>query len=203
MKENWQVHWQDYYKILQIDQSAEIEVVKAAYGKLAFKYHPDHNSTPNATEQMSLLNEALDIIRNPLKRKEYDANYQRLKYMQTTQQTTPPQQTKPYASYTRQGWEQRWNERMNNTPQGGNDSSKSKPYINSYIRVQKVSAGGCALILIGGLGTPAGLIYGIIKWFTATPKHHLIYFVPAVLFIIAFWVGVFGIFRAPSRKKTG
>ena len=84
MKENWQVHWQDYYKILQIDQSAEIEVVKAAYGKLAFKYHPDRNSTPNATEQIRLLNEAFDIISNPSKRKEYDAIYQRLKYIQTS-----------------------------------------------------------------------------------------------------------------------
>ena len=69
MNENWQVHWQDYYKILQIDQSAEIEVVRAAYGKLAFKYHPDHNNDPNATEQMSLLNEAFDIISNPFKKK--------------------------------------------------------------------------------------------------------------------------------------
>jgi len=99
---------------LQIDQSAEIEVVRAAYGKLAFKYHPDHNNDPNATEQMSLLNEAFDIISNPSKRKEYDANYQQLKNQQTRQQTIAHQATKPYASYTRQEWEQQWNERMRN-----------------------------------------------------------------------------------------
>ena len=84
MKENWQVHWMDYYKILQIDPGAEIEVVKAAYAKLAFKYHPDHNSSPNATEKMRLLNEAFYIINDPSKREAYDANYRQIKDNQTS-----------------------------------------------------------------------------------------------------------------------
>ena len=74
----------DYYKILQIDPGAEIEVVKAAYAKLAFKYHPDHNSSPNATEKMRLLNEAFYIINDPSKREAYDANYRQIKDNQTS-----------------------------------------------------------------------------------------------------------------------
>ena len=43
----------NYYKILQIDPSAEPEVVQAAYRRLAQKYHPDANAifrryTPDA-----------------------------------------------------------------------------------------------------------------------------------------------------------
>lgn len=209
MKENWQVHWQDYYKILQIDQSAEIEVVKAAYGKLAFKYHPDRNSSSNATGQMILLNEAFDIISNPVKRAVYDANYQQIiekpikRQTVSNSQTTSSQTYKNQSTYTRrqtrQEWEQHWNERMGNATKKNHPSSSSPNLNSSHTDYRaKTPAGNTALTFIGVLGTPIGLIYGIIKYFTATPKHHLIYFVPAILTFIAFLVAVF---RTPSRNK--
>ena len=52
MPENWEIHWEDYYEILQIHHSAEPEIIKAAYGKLAQKYHPDINKDPAAGERM-------------------------------------------------------------------------------------------------------------------------------------------------------
>ena len=103
MKENWQVHWINYYKILQIDPGAEIEVVKAAYAKLAFKYHPDHNSSPNATEKMRLLNETFDIINDPPKRAAYDANYRQIKDNQTSGSS---QTNKDPNTNTQQQWGQ-------------------------------------------------------------------------------------------------
>ncbi len=75
MKENWEVHWKDYYKILQIDPLAEPEVVKAAYDKLARKYHPDVNKDATSIGRMKDLNEAFEIINHPEKRKLYYAAY--------------------------------------------------------------------------------------------------------------------------------
>jgi curved DNA-binding protein CbpA len=75
MKESWEVHWKDYYKILQIDPSAEPEVVKAAYDKLARKYHPDINKDANSARRMKDLNEAFEILSQLEKRQRYHAVY--------------------------------------------------------------------------------------------------------------------------------
>jgi len=61
-----------YYKILQVDPSAEPEVITGAYRRLAAKYHPDLYKAPDATRKMQLLNEAYSILNDPAKRKEYD-----------------------------------------------------------------------------------------------------------------------------------
>ena len=62
----------DYYKILQVDPSADPEVLEAAYKRLARKYHPDMNKSPDATLRMQELNAAYGILRNPVKRTQYD-----------------------------------------------------------------------------------------------------------------------------------
>lgn len=62
----------DYYKILQVDPSADLEVVEAAYKRLARKYHPDMNKSPDATLRMQELNAAYRILHNPAKRTQYD-----------------------------------------------------------------------------------------------------------------------------------
>ena len=63
----------DYYQILEVDQTASPRQVKEAYRKLAFKYHPDRNSeNPAAAEKMKKLNEAYAVLSDPVKRREYD-----------------------------------------------------------------------------------------------------------------------------------
>jgi DnaJ-class molecular chaperone len=63
----------DYYQILEVDQTASPRQVKDAYRKLAFKYHPDRNSeNPAAAEKMKKLNEAYAVLSDPVKRREYD-----------------------------------------------------------------------------------------------------------------------------------
>jgi DnaJ-class molecular chaperone len=63
----------DYYQILEVDQTAKPRQVKEAYRKLAFKYHPDRNSeNPAAAEKMKKLNEAYAVLSDPVKRREYD-----------------------------------------------------------------------------------------------------------------------------------
>jgi len=65
MRENWEINWKDYYKILQVHPLAEPEVVKAAFDRLARKYHPDINKDQTALARMKDLNEAFEIINLP------------------------------------------------------------------------------------------------------------------------------------------
>ena len=62
----------DWYSILQVHESAEPEVIEAAYRRLARKYHPDVNTSPNATETMQRLNDAYAVLSDPGKRSAYD-----------------------------------------------------------------------------------------------------------------------------------
>ena len=62
----------DLYEILQLHPSAHPDVIEAAYRRLALIYHPDRNKSPEATEIMSRVNQAYDVLRDPLKRAAYD-----------------------------------------------------------------------------------------------------------------------------------
>ncbi len=62
----------DYYVILQVDPRAEPEIIEAAYRRLAAKYHPDHNPSPEANHRMKLINAAYQVISNPERRRNYD-----------------------------------------------------------------------------------------------------------------------------------
>lgn len=75
----------DYYRILQIHQDAEPEIVKSAYRRLAQMNHPDTNPDPQATLKMQLINKAYEIISDPVQRK----SYHRL-WVKHNQAPTPP-----------------------------------------------------------------------------------------------------------------
>jgi curved DNA-binding protein CbpA len=63
----------DYYKILEIKQSATLDEVKKAYRTLSKRYHPDMNK--NGVEQFKSINEANSVLSDPAKRKVYDTQY--------------------------------------------------------------------------------------------------------------------------------
>lgn len=69
----------DYYKILQLDPSAEPEIIEVVYRRLARKYHPDVNHSPDANQYMQNINLAYEVLRDPAKRAEYDRLRQRAK----------------------------------------------------------------------------------------------------------------------------
>ncbi len=62
----------DAYKVLQVDPEAEAEVIKAAYRRLARKYHPDLAFGPEAASRMTAINEAWRLIGEPGARAAYD-----------------------------------------------------------------------------------------------------------------------------------
>jgi len=63
---------EDYYELLQVHHRAEAAVIEAAYKKLAHKYHPDINKSPDASEFMKKINFARGILCNPVEREDYD-----------------------------------------------------------------------------------------------------------------------------------
>jgi len=66
------MEYKDYYKILGVARNATPEQIKAAYRKLARKYHPDVSKEPQAEARFKEVNEAYEVLKDPEKRKAYD-----------------------------------------------------------------------------------------------------------------------------------
>lgn len=86
------MEFKDYYSILGVAEDADKKSVKAAYRKLARKYHPDVSKHPDAEEKFKETGEAYEVLKDPEKRAEYDALR---KYGAGSQQFTPPPDWNP------------------------------------------------------------------------------------------------------------
>ncbi len=65
--------YKDYYKVLAVKKDANAKAIKAAYRRLARKYHPDVNSGDEKAEaRFKEINEAHEVLGDPEKRKRYD-----------------------------------------------------------------------------------------------------------------------------------
>ncbi|HET8522780.1 MAG TPA: DnaJ domain-containing protein, partial [Thermomicrobiales bacterium] len=50
------------YQVLQVDSAADPDVIEAAFKRLAFKYHPDRNKSPEAPAKMRELLDAKRVL---------------------------------------------------------------------------------------------------------------------------------------------
>jgi molecular chaperone DnaJ len=63
---------QGHYAILGVSQNANFQEIRKSYRKLAKKYHPDRNKSPNAEETIKKINQAFEVLSDRRKRKQYD-----------------------------------------------------------------------------------------------------------------------------------
>lgn len=65
------------YKVLKVDPSADDEIIAAAFRVMSKKYHPDVNKSAEAQALMQQINRAYDMLKDPEKRKQVDAELSR------------------------------------------------------------------------------------------------------------------------------
>lgn len=63
----------DYFSILHISDTADLDDVKRAYRNLAKKYHPDKNAAKEAASMFVEINEAYEFLSDPTRLKLYKA----------------------------------------------------------------------------------------------------------------------------------
>ena len=66
---------EDYYDLLGVAMEADLAVIKAAFRKKAHFWHPDRNSSADATRVMRQLIVAVKILSDSEARRHYDVEY--------------------------------------------------------------------------------------------------------------------------------
>ena len=61
-----------YYRILEVYEDTNAEIIKKNYRDLAKKWHPDHNTAEDAIEKFQLLAKAYEVLSDEESRLYYD-----------------------------------------------------------------------------------------------------------------------------------
>jgi hypothetical protein len=85
----------DYYSILGVSPTAHAGDIKRAYRKLVQQLHPDINPDPQAAELIKAVNEAYDVLGDPVKRSTFD-NALRNPFSTLVEEETPPHRDRAY-----------------------------------------------------------------------------------------------------------
>ncbi|KAI8953726.1 DnaJ domain-containing protein [Xylaria longipes] len=81
---------EDFYMVLEVDQTATTEVISRSYKRLALKHHPDRNAGRDTTAAFQLLGKAYETLKDESKRRAYDLLYPSIRRCHTSPQTSRP-----------------------------------------------------------------------------------------------------------------
>lgn len=62
----------DFYEVLDVNDDASIDAIKAAYRRLALQYHPDKTSDPLLHKRFHHIQKAWEVLSDPILRKNFD-----------------------------------------------------------------------------------------------------------------------------------
>lgn len=86
----------DYYDILGVPKDATDRQIKKAFHRLAMKYHPDKNKSPNAEVKFREVAEAYETLSDDFKRSEYD-QFGSAYFSRETQSQHKPGSNQPFS----------------------------------------------------------------------------------------------------------
>ena len=112
----------DYYAVLEIEETATLEEIKAAFKKQAIKWHPDKNIGVDTTIKMQEINEAYVLLKDTEARERYDKEYQTFKQYQSE-----------FKSKEKKKEEQQENKEYSNKESSKNQSEKTYEYYEYEI----------------------------------------------------------------------
>jgi curved DNA-binding protein CbpA len=67
--------FKNYYRVLNIDSTADDPTIKAAFRRLARRYHPDLAKNARVARRFPDIREAYGVLSDPEKRRQYDRVY--------------------------------------------------------------------------------------------------------------------------------
>ena len=90
--------FKNHYAILKVGEHASSDEIKAAYKVQCLRWHPDLNPGANTTGIMQALNEAKEILLDPVKREQYNLEYAQYKKPKANQPPRQPLRTEEQLS---------------------------------------------------------------------------------------------------------
>jgi DnaJ-class molecular chaperone len=98
----------NYYDVLEVKRTASRNEIKAAYRRLAVKWHPDRCDRPDATARIQEINAAYECLKDPLRRRMYDETLRRHgnerkweapPHEERARQAPPEEEPRPFADW--------------------------------------------------------------------------------------------------------
>jgi DnaJ-class molecular chaperone len=114
----------NYYAILGVSQYVKYREIKAAYRRLALKYHPDRNSSPVSENSIKIINAAFEVLSDKDKRRQYDEKLFNSIMLHRKKEDTKSQTSSSHAN--------------SSTPYSDSDHNNSHDnYYDTYLRKGK------------------------------------------------------------------